>query len=104
MPVPEKVEAIKSFQEPTTLRQLRRFLGLINYYRRFIPNCSQILIPLTDLLQRQKKKKSNISLWDDTLKTFNQAKETLTNFTKLTYISDDDNSIITLTQTHQEIR
>ena len=34
------VEVIRNFQQPTTQRQFREFLGLINFYRRFIPNCA----------------------------------------------------------------
>lgn len=55
-PLPDKVKAINDFPQPTTLRQLRRYLGLVNYYRDFVPKCSQILAPLTDLLRGQGKK------------------------------------------------
>ena len=55
-PVPENVTAIQNFPQPTSLRQLRRFLSLVNYYRRFIPGCSRILTPLTNMLQQQQKK------------------------------------------------
>ncbi|TLM25049.1 RNA-directed DNA polymerase, partial [Acinetobacter baumannii] len=36
-PLPSKVEAIKTFPVPKTVRELRRFLGMVNFYRRFIP-------------------------------------------------------------------
>jgi hypothetical protein len=36
-PLPEKVEAIKGFAQPQTVKSLRQFLGMINFYRRFIP-------------------------------------------------------------------
>ena len=49
-PVPEKVTAIQNFPQPSSLRQLQRFLGLINYYCRFIPGCSRILTPFTNML------------------------------------------------------
>ena len=61
-PVPEKVRAIQNFPQPTSLRQLRRFLGLVNYYRRFIPGCSRILTPLTNMLQQQKIKMQKFKL------------------------------------------
>lgn len=38
---PEKVKAIESFKKPNLVKQLRSFLGLANYYRRFIKNYSQ---------------------------------------------------------------
>ena len=49
-PTPEKVKAIQECPVPTTIKQLRRCIGMINFYRRFIPNCSTILNLLTNLL------------------------------------------------------
>ncbi|CAH8465108.1 unnamed protein product [Dicrocoelium dendriticum] len=50
-PLSQKVTAIKDFPEPTSFKQLKRFLGIVNYYRRFIPCCARIMQPLTDLLR-----------------------------------------------------
>jgi hypothetical protein len=36
---------------PQDIKQLQRFLGMVNFYRRFLPKCAQILKPLTDLLK-----------------------------------------------------
>ncbi|XP_064463483.1 uncharacterized protein LOC135374455 [Ornithodoros turicata] len=49
-PLEGKVEAITNFPRPESLRQLRRFLGLINFYRRFILHCAETLRPLEELL------------------------------------------------------
>jgi hypothetical protein len=35
---------------PQDIKQLKRFLGMVNFYSRFLPNCAQVLRPLTDLL------------------------------------------------------
>ena len=43
----EKVKAIQQLPEPTTIKELRQALGLINYQRKFIPNAAGILAPLT---------------------------------------------------------
>ena len=50
-----KVEAIRRFPAPTCRRALQRFLGVVGYYRRFVPGYSTLLTPLTDLLQKGKK-------------------------------------------------
>lgn len=51
-PLPSKVDAVQKFPTPTSLRKLREFLGLVNFYRRFIPRCALLLWPLTELLRR----------------------------------------------------
>lgn len=56
-PLPEKVQSIVDYQAPTSLRKLREFLGLINFYRRFVPHCAEIAQPLTDVLRNKNKKK-----------------------------------------------
>lgn len=52
---PEKVRAISEAERPHNVHQLQSFLGLINYYRNFIPNASSILSPLYDLLRKNAK-------------------------------------------------
>ncbi|BHF80779.1 hypothetical protein SprV_0702390700 [Sparganum proliferum] len=49
-PLFSKVEAIRDFPPPTSKRQLQRFLGMVNFYRRFLPNCADLMLPLTNLL------------------------------------------------------
>lgn len=49
-PLPEKVNAIQSYPTPKTVRELRRFLGMINFYRRFIPDAAEHQAPLHALL------------------------------------------------------
>uniref|UniRef100_A0A8C6PCB6 Gypsy retrotransposon integrase-like protein 1 n=1 Tax=Nothobranchius furzeri TaxID=105023 RepID=A0A8C6PCB6_NOTFU len=46
---PEKVQAVTEWPTPTTRKQLQRFLGFSNFYRRFIKNYSQTAAPLTNL-------------------------------------------------------
>ncbi|GKA74447.1 putative reverse transcriptase domain-containing protein [Tanacetum coccineum] len=52
---PAKVEAIRSCAAPTTPTEVRQFLGLVGYYRRFIEGFSLISKPLTKLTQKNKK-------------------------------------------------
>ncbi|CAL1372707.1 unnamed protein product [Linum trigynum] len=49
-----KVQAIQEWEPPTKVPELRSFLGLANYYRRFIKGYSNIAAPLTDLLKKNK--------------------------------------------------
>ncbi|GJU21589.1 putative reverse transcriptase domain-containing protein [Tanacetum coccineum] len=52
---PAKIEAIKNWATPTTPTEVRQFLGLAGYYRRFIEGFSLISKPLTKLTQKNKK-------------------------------------------------
>jgi hypothetical protein len=45
------VQAIQDFPAPQDKKQLQTFLGMVNFYRRFIPAAANILLPLTDMLQ-----------------------------------------------------
>ena len=47
-----KTEAIVNAPEPSNVRELRSFLGFVNYYRQFIPHLSSILAPLNSLLRK----------------------------------------------------
>ncbi|GJR77341.1 putative reverse transcriptase domain-containing protein [Tanacetum coccineum] len=52
---PAKVEAIRNWSAPTTPKEVRQFLGLAGYYRRFIEGFSLISKPLTKLTEKNKK-------------------------------------------------
>ncbi|GJX33768.1 putative reverse transcriptase domain-containing protein [Tanacetum coccineum] len=52
---PAKIEAVKNWASPTTPTEVRQFLGLAGYYRRFIQGFSKIAKPLTKLTQKNKK-------------------------------------------------
>ncbi|KAJ0169591.1 hypothetical protein K1T71_014776 [Dendrolimus kikuchii] len=51
----KKVEAVMNAPVPNNVNKLQSFLGLVNYYRNFIPNASSMLSPLYDLLQKSTK-------------------------------------------------
>jgi hypothetical protein len=42
---------IENCLPPQDFKQLQRFLGMVNFYCRFLPDCAQVLKPLTDLLK-----------------------------------------------------
>ena len=55
---PTKVEAVRNFPTPLDVKQVRSFLGLVSYYRRFIPSFSVVARPLYALT-----KKDAVFLW-----------------------------------------
>lgn len=52
---PSKIEAIVKAPTPTNTTEVKRFIGVVNYYRNFVPNTSSILAPLNDLLKKGAK-------------------------------------------------
>ena len=55
-PMECKVEAVKTFKQLKTKKDVRSFLGLCGYYRKFIPNFSSIATPLSDLTRKSMPK------------------------------------------------
>lgn len=86
LPTPERVEAINNYKLPETIHELSQFLGLINFYRRFIPKAAEAQAVLHDLKKGQKKKDKRKINWTVELKNaFEACKNQLTNSTLLTY-------------------
>ena len=81
-PLESRVSAVRDFPLPKSQRKLREFLGLINYYHRFIPRCAQILHPLHTLLSLSPTNFE--SQWsEECLNAFEHAKTALANATLL---------------------
>eukprot|EP01082_Thalassiosira_pseudonana_P012126 g10880.t1 g10880 contig40:26132-26683(-) len=71
-PQPEKVQAILAINPPTNVKELRKFLGIVQYYRDLWEKRSEMLAPLTDLVgeggvTKTKKQKGTVNspwYWD----------------------------------------
>ena len=71
---PEKVEAVMSWKRPKSVFEIRNFLGLVGYYRKFIEDFSRLATPMTRLT----RKEVNFE-WNDLYeKTFQELKIRLT--------------------------
>ena len=51
-PLPEKLESVKKMPAPTTPKEIKQFLGLVGYYRKFIPRFADIARPMTNLTRQ----------------------------------------------------
>ncbi|KAL6455308.1 hypothetical protein MHYP_G00362590 [Metynnis hypsauchen] len=72
-PDPSKTEAVKRMQEPTTVSELRSFLGMVNQLGKFIPQLAERDKPLRDLLS-----KNNCWMWGvDQARAFQDLKDAL---------------------------
>ena len=79
-PMEDRVLAIREQVPPTSIKELQRFLGMINYYRRFIPKAAHHLYPLFEAL----KNKPKSLVWTEACQTaFDAVKEALSSATLL---------------------
>ena len=70
---PGKVSAIRDLKPPVDVRQVRGFLGTVNYYRRFCPGFSEVALPLTALT----KKHARFAWSDECQQAFDKLKQLL---------------------------
>nr|XP_023665672.1 LOW QUALITY PROTEIN: uncharacterized protein K02A2.6-like [Paramormyrops kingsleyae] len=89
-PVEEKVRAIKEAPSPKNITELRSFLGMVNYYGKFLQDLSTVLKPLYTLLQHDTK----WQWYEEQEKAFKEVKELLQSAKLLVHY--DPNKEITL--------
>lgn len=80
-PNPDKIDSIKKFPIPRTQKEIKSFLGLLGYYRKFIPHFARLTKPLTECL----KKGRTITLNDSYRNCFEHCKDILSNDPLLQY-------------------
>ncbi|GBM48620.1 Transposon Ty3-I Gag-Pol polyprotein [Araneus ventricosus] len=87
---PGKIKAVVDWPRPETIHDLRSFLGLCTYYRRFVKNFSTTARPLHKLTEA----KSNFNWTEECEKSFNSLKQALTSSPILTYPRTDKDFIL----------
>ena len=81
-PMISKVDAITKFPRPSSIKSLQEFIGMVNYYRRFVPNIAGLMTPLLDVLKGKPKKLK----WDEQQQqAFKLTKDALSRATTLAY-------------------
>ncbi|GBN93686.1 Retrovirus-related Pol polyprotein from transposon 297 [Araneus ventricosus] len=87
-PLPEKVSAVTDLPEPSTVKELRRFLALINFYRRFVPNAARTQTVLNAYLKGAKKNdKTPITWTEEARNAFEKRKHHFAEVTVLYHLS-----------------
>ena len=87
---PRKIEAVVEWEVPTNVIEVRSFLGMAGYYRRFVEGFSRIAQPLTNLTKKNVK-----FVWgDDCEQSFQELKRRLTSAPILTIPSGSDEFVV----------
>ena len=81
-PLPEKMESIRKMPAPRTAKEVKQFLGLIGYYRKFVPRFADISRPLTKLTRHDVK----FEWTEQCTKAFNHLRELLMEYPILRYL------------------
>lgn len=85
-PLPERVKAVQEFPVPSTVRELRRFLALVNVYKRFISHASDIQENLRKLIPGNRKNDTRKVQWtDEARESFENCKASLSEAALLAY-------------------
>lgn len=85
-PLDDKIKSIQEFEPPKTINGLRRFLGMLNFYRRFISHAAADQAPLHDMLAGPKVKGSDPLSWTpELLKVFQHCKDSIIRSTLLAH-------------------
>ena len=87
---PDKIKSVTEWLQPTTVTEVRSFLGYVSYYRRFIPNFSKVAKPLSKLLQSlegtpSQKKKFRVHCGPKQQEAFETLQRLCTEFPILAY-------------------
>ncbi|CAA9993988.1 unnamed protein product [Nesidiocoris tenuis] len=89
-PLPTQVEKILSFEKPKDVKSLRRYLGMLNFYRSFIPQAAAILADLNGFLKGYPGKQNAVISWtSEGSDAFQKSKEALAAATLLHYPRPD---------------
>ncbi|KAJ4718964.1 Retrotransposon protein, putative, Ty3-gypsy subclass [Melia azedarach] len=87
---PQKIEAVVNWERPTSVTEVRSFLGLAGYYRRFVEGFSKIAGPLTKLTRKNVK----FEWTDDCEQSFQELKKRLTSAPVLTLPSGTEGFVV----------
>ena len=87
-PDPRKTQVIVNWPQPTSVAEVRRFIGLASYYRRYIADFAQVAAPLHQLMQ----KKATFNWSADCVNAFNNLKNQLSTAPILSFPQFDSNA------------
>ena len=94
---PKKIKAIKDWPTPTSVTDIRSFLGLAGYYRKFIEKFSRVVYPMTTLQKKESK-----LLWMTKCKEIFQNLKNILTTTPMLRIANPDGDFVFCTDASKE--
>lgn len=89
-PTSDKVDAIQNFPKPRTVAELRRFLGILNFYRSYLRNAASVQAPLHEFLKDSRKNDKRVIEWTtEAENAFEKSRTSLANVTLLAHPSHE---------------
>ena len=96
-PKPKKIDAIVNYQKPVDYASLRRFMGMIGFYRHFIPNFAATCHPLYELLGSTNQRNHTLDWSEQADTAFNTVKDSLTSAETLCHPDPTSNEFLLVT-------
>ncbi|CAK8676246.1 unnamed protein product [Clavelina lepadiformis] len=94
LPLRDRVAVIRKYPLPDTVKELRRFLGMFGFYRRFIKHCAALLIPLNSMLCKVKRPSQKLAWSEEAQQAFQDCKERLASATELCFPKINANYVL----------
>ena len=88
VPMPSRVSAVKNFPQPRDVKALQEFLGIMNFYHRFIPNLASTLRPLYQVINTSKPRQA-LNWTNEMIQAFSASKQALAEATMLVHPCTD---------------
>ena len=99
-PLADKVKAVTQYQQPKSVKSLQRFLGMVNFYFRFLPGIEAVLRQLTDALAGEPKQ---LTWTTQMTSSFSEAKSRLAQAVMLRYPSSKAQLVLHTDASEREI-
>ena len=90
----KRVQGIQDLPIPTSVSAVRSFVGMVNYFRDFIPALSSYLYPLTELTKKLKFGENGFEMTEDALSAFVRVKDMVMAHTTRVLMNDSDPFIL----------
>lgn len=84
-PLPDKVRVILDFPRPITVKELQRYVGILNFYHRFLPRAASLMRPLYSALQKKPSASKRLTWCPEMSTAFDASKRALAEATMLSH-------------------